>query len=467
MKTIRRQLTQRLLLGLSCVLIIGAAVVYLTTRTALTLQFDATLHARTMALSSIIEQVHGKIAVDSDSSAKFMGEFDTTSDAFFQVWRGDGTVVKISPSLRGENFPIPSNRIGQLAYWDLKLTNGRTVRATALKFKPHIAEDSDEQSPPVDAILVVAAERHNLDQALATLALILTGSSLLVLVLTAAIVPWLLRHELAPLDRLAGEAQRITADSLAERFSTDGVPGELAPIGARLNDLLQRLQTAFARERQFSDDLAHEFRTPIAGLRSLAETSLKWPDTRSVDTDRKVLVVALQMEAIINRLLAIARSDMGLATIEAHPLKPADLVSEICKPLQERAAARQLSIHANVPNALEIHSDPVLLHLILANLLDNALEYSKSGSAVLIQGETQNGNFTLGVTNSVQQLDAEDMPHLFERFWRKDAARSTGEHAGLGLPLARAFATSLGYTLSAALNGDGHLTMTLAGPSML
>jgi two-component system sensor histidine kinase QseC len=462
MKTIRQQLTRLLLLGASLLLVLGALVVYVTTRTALTRQFDDALHAKTMALASIVEQEDGKIGVDSTD--EIMRDFDGKNrGAFFQVWREDGSVAEVSPSLQGGSLVLPKANFDQPLYWNLKLPTGLAVRATALKFQPHPANDANEPTTPVEAILVVAADRHNFDQALATLALVLTGSSLLVLVLTGVFVPRLLRRELAPLDELAAQAQRITAESLAQRFATDGLPGELAPISSRLNDLLQRLETAFARERQFSDDLAHEFRTPIAELRSLAELALKWPDNRSVDTDRNVLAIALQMEHIINRLLAIARSDIGLVNIEVQPVELKSLISTVCKPLEGRGADRQLSFRMNFPTALEIESDPTLLRSIVTNLLDNAVEYSKPGSAMEIKGESQNGNFTLAVTNAVQQLNAEDVPHLFERFWRKDAARSGGEHSGLGLSLARAFAASLGYTLTATLKDDARLTMTLSG----
>ncbi|HZQ46030.1 MAG TPA: ATP-binding protein [Verrucomicrobiae bacterium] len=466
MNTIRRQLTRRLLLGMSLLLVIGAGVIYLTTGAALTRQFDDALRTKAMALTSIIEQDKDRILVDA--SDQIMREFDTNSRAaFFQIWRPDGSVVAISPSMRGESLPLRYNELERPEYWNLKLAPATAARAAGFKFQPHPANDSNETTAPLEAILVVAADRRNLDQALATLALVLAASSLLVLVLTAVIVPLLLRRGLAPLDRLAAEAQLITAESLAGRFSTDGLPDELASISARLNDLLQRLQISFTRERQFSDDLAHEFRTPIAELRSLAELSLKWPDTRNSDTDRNVLAIALQMEAIINRLLAITRGNMGLIPEEAQPVELAALISTVCKPLQARAAAGKLSMQTNIPATLEVQGDPVLLRSIVTNLLDNAVEYSKPGSAVQIQGETQNGHFTLRVINLVQQLHAEDVPHLFERFWRKDPARSGGEHSGLGLPLARAFATSLGYTLAANLDENEFLTLTLSGSKTL
>jgi len=225
------------------------------------------------------------------------------------------------------------------------------------------------------------------------------------------------------------------------------------------------LQASFERERQFSDNLAHEFRTPIAELRSLAELSLKWPDTRNSETDSNVREIALQMEGIINHLLAIARSENGKASVETGAVKPAALLESICQPLQQKAAARNLTIDAKIPPEMEIHTEPGRLRSILTNLLNNAVEYSRPGGTVQIQGEEENGHFTLSVTNPVENLRPEDVPHLFERFWRKDAARSGSEHAGLGLSLARAFANSLGFTLSAAFEGDGQLQMTLSGPA--
>jgi methyl-accepting chemotaxis protein len=340
--TIRRQLTRRLLLGISLLLIVGSVAVYMTTRSALTRQFDDTLRTKATALSSIVEQDSGGIMVDS--SDPILREFDTNSrTAFFQIWGADGSVVEASPSLHGANLPLRYGKFERPKCWNLKLATGLTARAAGLRFQPHPADETKELTTPVEAILVVVADRHSLDESLATLALVLAGSSGLVLILTAVIVPLVLRRELAPLDRLAGQAQRITAESLAERFPTDGLPGELAPISARLNDLLQRLQIAFSHERQFSDDLAHEFRTPISELRSLAELSLKWPDTRSSNTDRNVLAIAVQMEAIINRLLAITRSNLGPSPVPRSGIAPKDQFQPL---LKERSAKMSTKKHS-------------------------------------------------------------------------------------------------------------------------
>jgi two-component system sensor histidine kinase QseC len=141
----------------------------------------------------------------------------------------------------------------------------------------------------------------------------------------------------------------------------------------------------------------------------------------------------------------------------------ADLVAAVCRSLQAKAAARQLAVEVNVPASLEIQSDPVLLRSIVTNLVDNAVEYAPPRSVVRIRSEAQDGELTLCVTNPVEHLSAEDVPHLFDRFWRKDAARSSAEHSGLGLSLARALAARLGFTLRAMLTDKACLAMTLAG----
>ena len=315
------------------------------------------------------------------------------------------------------------------------------------------------------AILAVATDRRELDKSIAALAVVLTVSGILMLALTAVMLPWLLRRELAPLDWLGSQAQSISAETLSQRFPSNEIPGELLPITARLNDLLQRLQTSFERERQYSNDLAHEFRTPLAELRSLAELSLKWPDTRNADSDRNVLAIALQMEGIINRLLALARGDLGQMAVATTTIDLASLMRAVCQPLEARAAGRKVSLQVKVPPGLEIETDEVLARSILANLIENAVDYSPPGATVQVKSDLRNGEFTLQVINPVTDLWPDDLPHLFERFWRKDTARSESAHSGLGLPLARAFATSLGYTLNATLNDEKFLTMTLAGPT--
>ena len=227
------------------------------------------------------------------------------------------------------------------------------------------------------------------------------------------------------------------------------------------------MQAAFVRERQFSDDLAHEFRTPIAELRALAEVSLKWPSNGNQENDQEVLAIALQMEGMINRLLVIARGGHGRNSAEMQTVDLAGLITTIWKPLEPSATRRSLSSRFEIPSKLEIRSDPVLLRSILVNLLDNAVDHAAPGGTVRIRATVENNRFTVDITNPVLGLESADLPRLFERFWRKDPARSGNNHSGLGLPLARAFAACIDCTLAASLGNERLLTLTLTGPANL
>jgi signal transduction histidine kinase len=460
MRTIRQQLTWKLLLAFGALLGAGGGAVYLSARAALLGQFDTALRAKAEALATLTEGDGSRIKLEF--SDEHMPAFEGHGPDFFELWRLDEKTVERSHSLGHAHLPFQYGPADAPRFWNLTLPDGRSGRAIGLRFRTQ--RSNSNRSGPVEAILAVASVRQELDHTLATLQLVLAGSGLLVLAATVLAVPRMLAGELKPLQALADHAAHIDAGSLSARFPSGGLPGELAPITARLNELLARLEDSFERERRFSADLAHEFRTPLAELRSLAELAAKFPETRSPELEQQVLAIALQMESMLTRLLAIARCERGQALPALERVEVGSLVAAVWRSLQARATARQLALDLNGPASLEIQTELAPLRSIVANLLDNAVEYATPAGPIRLHTQAHNGSFKLCLSNPVQHLSAEDLPHLFERFWRKDAARSGGEHAGLGLALARAFATSLGYTLEATLTSDSRLAMTLSGP---
>ena len=158
----------------------------------------------------------------------------------------------------------------------------------------------------------------------------------------------------------------MTPATLSARFATEGLPGELAPIAARLNELLARLEDSFERERRFSSDVAHEFRTPVAELRSLAELAIKLPDTRAADADHETLAIALHLESILTHLLALARGEAGGLPVQRERVELAALLQNVCDPFREKARARELDFQrqrsgqragGNGPGAAALHSE--------------------------------------------------------------------------------------------------------------
>jgi two-component system sensor histidine kinase QseC len=456
-------LTARLLAGLILLLLMGGGAGYWLAAASLTRQFDEVLRAKATSMAMLVEEEDGG-HLDIDATDVFLREFEPrVGMAFFQLWDCTSNVVQRSKSLRGSDLPFNSGTLAEPTFLNLSLAGGVDARVATIKFKPRPSDDTKPPAVLTDAILAVALERQELNKALAVLRLVLVTCGGLILVLTAAFMPLLLREELAPINRLADQAQQITAASLCTRFPVAELPHELKPISLRLNDLLQRLQTSFDRERQFSDDLAHEFRTPLAELRSLTEVALKWPDTHTLQTNQQALAIVVQMQSILDRLLAIARNEQSASEAQLEKVDLRSAVEDIRQSIGEKASARRITFEATLPQTVEIVSDPVLLRSILSNLLENAVEYAPMDSSVCLQAGLRVDQFDLTVSNSAKHLTADDVSHLFDRFWRKDGARTRSVHVGLGLSLARAAAHALGYTLKASLDSHGWLVLALSG----
>lgn len=463
MRTIRRQLTRKLLLCFALLLGFGVVTVYLAAWSGLYDQFDETLRAKANAISAATEQ-HGQ-RVNAEIREQFMRESDEgVAIDFFQLRRADGTNIRRSKSLADADLPSRFGTFDRPKFWNMTLPSGVGGRAIGYTFSPR-SQRKTETPDSLVLTLVLASDRRELDESLAILALVLFGCGALVLVATALVVPRVLRQELAPLQELAEQAGRITADSLSTRFPADSVPGELQPIINRLNNLLSRLEQSFQREKQFSADLAHELRTPIAELRSLADLALRWPESRPAETDRDIRAISIQMEGIVTRLLDLIRSDGGQLVKTRTPVQLGSFASVVWQSFAEKAAEKRLQIMRNDPGDVTIQSDPVLLRAVLSNLMDNAVEYTPYQGTVQIRIEVSGNRFILKITNTVEQLVKEDLPRFFDRFWRKDSARSGAKHSGLGLSLARSFAAALGYQLDIAPDGESQITLTLSGPT--
>ncbi len=461
MTTLRSVLTRRLLLAIALLLAAAGAAVYLLARSYLTDQFDAALLTRAQAIATLAEQDEGK--VELEFSDEIMDGFMRSSGPyFFQLWRADGSVLERSHSLGVHALPQPRRAQAAPLLWDIPLPGGEAGRIVGLRFHPHEPDNLSRGGTEMEVVLAVASVRSDLDRTLRTLLILLASCGAALLAATAFVVPRVLRRGLSPLQNLADDAARIDAGTLSARFPDSGLPGELVPITARLNELLARLEDSFDRERRFGADVAHEFRTPVAELRSMAELAVKLPDTRSSGTDLEILGIALHLESILTCLLALSRAGHDGLRVAREPVALAALAEKICAAHRAAAAARSLHFLCRTEAAPEIASDAVLLESILTNLVENAVTYTEPGGTVEVT--TSPAAAMLSVSNTAAGLTESDLPHLFDRFWRKDPARTGDGHTGLGLALARTFARALGGDITAALK-EGCLTMTLQLPA--
>ena len=471
MSSIQRRLTIALALVCTVLWTGGGVALYVLLRAGLVGEFDQTSQVTAQRLATFTEFSQGQIAFDS--SGELLPSFERADRPdYFQVWLPDGSTLARSPSLSDDDeLQADAGTPVAPKLWDLDLPNGRPGRAAGIRFLPHEDEDAPASGPlrgtGDEVTLVIARDRAELDTRLRQLATTLFLVGITTAVATLLVVGVVVRRGLEPLSTFAGHAATIDASSLALRFNIDRMPTELLPIGQRLNDLLARLEASFARERRFSADAAHELRTPIAELRTLAEVALKWPDdveaVRSALQD--ALAVALQMESIATGLLALARCESGLLPVRPEGVSLESLVDELWRPLADQARAKKLSVTFAVPRDASWHTDPVAIRVIVGNLLANAVEYTPTAGMVHLGVAENSGSRQLSISNTTDHVRTEDLPHLFDRFWRKDVSRTSSTHCGLGLALAKAYADALGLSLRATMTGPCALSIDLSAGS--
>jgi len=213
-----------------------------------------------------------------------------------------------------------------------------------------------------------------------------------------------------------------------------------------------------------SSDIAHELKTPIAELRNLSEVGARWPEDRQAVRQffEDARAIAQHMERVVAHLLALARYDEGRERVWTAPVQVAEIVDGAWKPLAREAAARELHLRQEVSPILVFETDPEKFGLIVTNLLSNAIAYSVRGSTIRCESEEVAGLASVSFRNRTDHLEAKDLPVMFDRFWRKDEARTGGHGVGLGLAVVRALADLLAIGIETRLTAEGTFRITLS-----
>jgi len=335
------------------------------------------------------------------------------------------------------------------------LPDGRTARQVTLRFTPRF----DEPIEPSRAILVLARTTEDLDATVLRIALVLLFAGIAGTLACLFASRWLVGFGLAPLHSVAQRIAEIRETDLGARLANAQTPIEVQPLVARLDELLERLEHAFSRERELTAEVAHELRTPIAGLRSTLELALDRdrPAERYRAALSDCLTITLQTQRIVDVLLSLARLDAGASPDHATTIAVDDLARTLVDEFTPRATERGLAIDADLA-ALTATVDRDQLRLVLTNALDNAVTYATDGTIrVSIDGSR------LRIVNPTT-LDPADAPRVFERFWRGDSARAAGIHAGLGLALCKKIVERMDGTITAEVS-DGMFTLTIDLPA--
>lgn len=244
------------------------------------------------------------------------------------------------------------------------------------------------------------------------------------------------RHALQPLKEMTASTERITIARLQERLNPYLWPRELSTLAIAFNKMLDRIEEGFTRLSQFSGDLAHELRTPINNLMGEAEIILSRP--RNGDEYRVVLESSIEelgrLSSMIENLLFLARAENPRSAVEFKMLPMQDVLRDVCDFYEAIAEEKGITLKTNA-NGL-VKADSLMLRRAVGNLLSNALKYSPAQSEIVLSGGYDKPNcVTISVSDQGEGIPKEHLPHLFDRFYRVDSARSQ-ETGGTGLGLA-------------------------------
>jgi signal transduction histidine kinase len=281
---------------------------------------------------------------------------------------------------------------------------------------------------------------------------------------------WLLvGRALTPIDRIGRTARAMVAGDLSARIPVDRVETELGSLATALNDAFQRLHEALERQRRFTADASHELRTPLATISTEVHWALSHEREaseyrRSLQTCRRA---ATRMQGVVERLLALARAEAPVAPLRLNPVRVDELVRQVAKDLEPLSTARRINVAIDAAPAT-IMGDADVLFDAVTQVVANAIQYNVDAGAVRIEVREAGGEVRVAVADTGVGIAAEDLPRVFEPFFRADPARQRqAGGAGLGLAVTRAIVVRHGgdITCESALGQGTTFTFRLRAAS--
>lgn len=386
------------------------------------------------------------------------------ADEFVQIFNPDGTSVANSPNLRNQHLPFRPDlaqpgapgfeTISSSIDGSAALLGGTTI---TVQGKPYF--------------VAIAASLSNVRsiqrRLLVTLLLSIPGAIVLALIGGAVLAG----RAVEPLNRMTATAHRISAAHLAERIKLARGDVELQRLAAAFNEMLARLDQSFKQIRQFTADASHELRTPVAIL--MGETELAVNDLLDYEECKAALSSRREelhrMAQIVDDLLALSEFDYGEKTLQRQPLDFSDLLIEVVEQQRKPAKSKDVAIELSETVPVKVEGDSTRLRQMVRNVLDNAIKYTPAGGKVSVElGQTDGHAFRLRVADTGIGIPVSALPHIFDRFYRVDQARTREEGGtGLGLSIVKHIVEAHGGSVRAESEIGVGTTMILTMPNSI
>lgn len=446
---IRIQLTLWYTGVFTMLILLFSFILYTSLQTSLTSGVDTALQLRTQQIAGGISSENGKITIQdvtgelpSLDSATAQGDpnatilADTNSDVnvgiLVRVLDPKGRIVYISPAFRA--LTVPSTSITQPLQgipWQNSITthNGQTVRLYSAALT---------DNGKIFGVVQVGESLAQLTDTLQSITIALLVTAPFVLLLSSFGSYWLAKRAFKPIHRLTHTARKIKAGDLHQRVPVPKAKDEVQALALTLNEMIARLDLAFTQQRRFVADASHEMRTPVAVLRSITEVAL----AQTLNQEEYIAVLhdinaeTERFGQLINDLMVLARVDESQVVLDCEPVRIDLLAFDVAATMEPMAQERGISLLIENLEQATVLGDTARLILAMMGLVENALTYTPAGGTVTINVAACGTSTSFSVRDTGIGIAPKDIPHIFERFYRADPARSRAAGgSGLGLAI--------------------------------
>jgi heavy metal sensor kinase len=333
----------------------------------------------------------------------------------------------------------------------------RKVRLTGAQ---HLLIDTQQFTTPDGSKFVVESGVPYQQIEVVLHGLLVTFAIYMPFIISLAVVSgyWLMRRSLQPVDEITKRAEGITSTNLSERLPVIRTGDELERLSVSLNRMIERLDQAFQHINRFSADASHELRTPLTilqlELEGIAQSHRLTPSL--TDQIGSALEETHRMSHIVENLLAISRLDAGEVKMDKTRLDLGHLAASTAEQMRLLAEEKLILFRSNVATNIHVEGDRSRLQQVIVNLVANAIKYTQEGGEVEVNVRADRGAAILEVSDNGAGISAHALPHVFERFYRADKARSRNSGgAGLGLAIVKAICTAHGAEIKVS-SKEGH-----------
>lgn len=442
-RSIRTRILLFLLLSEGLLTAVCASALVLYVQRARVAVFHAELDHRITTLLTAVQ-----VAEEQPTGFEFSPEPNTLSPGdLFVVRDSKGHVIAASPGRPRMLGEIPKRRTDLVFGF-----SGVEYRGTIQPAARLLGENDDEDNRPAPLVSIAyampAGEFNEGSQRVIAIAVL---GSLFWIVSSSLAAAFSITRGISPLNELAQQASTITARSWALSLSARvRKVSELSSLATALEELLFRLRSAFERERTFVSDAAHEMKTVVAIQKSSLQVALQGEGSARQYKGglERALYDVDRMENLVYRMLSLASVEGAVHIRKIEIVSIQDTLLAACDQLQPLAAARDVRFELQLDSSCHVQGDEALLQTLWGAFLENAIRYSPSGCSVTIATSSQGGDCVVRIEDRGSGMAQEDLPHIFDRFYRADASRSreTGGF-GLGLAIAKAIAERIDGTI--------------------